>query len=440
MIKTFVLISALTLPLGAQDRVLRLDMKRAVEIALAPAGNARVQLAMETVRQAESRSLQARAALLPDFEGYVSDQSQTRNLAAFGINVQIPIPGFHFPEFVGPFDVFDARATVNANVFDFSTIRRFQASRVGIRTAQAESDSTADQVAAQVAKAYLAALRAEADLETSKANVALAEAVLKLAEHQKTAGTGTGIEVTRARVELASVRQRLLVAENARTQAHLQLLRAMNLDLDAAVELAGKLEHAPVDPFTIASATAEGLANRSDLRAQQSREDNARLSYSATKMERLPSVVGFADYGSLGTGVENARATRTYGLSVRVPVFDGGRRDARHAESASQLREEQIRTRDFREQVKLEVRLAIDSLRSADDQVKVATEGLALAENELAQAQRRYEAGVANGLEVTDAQTRLERARDNRVAALFSYNQARLDLGQSMGKIREMIR
>ena len=49
-------------------------------------------------------------------------------------------------------------------------------------------------------------------------------------------------------------------------------------------------------------------------------------------------------------------------------------------------------------------------------QVKVAQEGLELADNELAQARRRYEAGVANSLEVTDAQTRLERARDNQTA------------------------
>ena len=47
--------------------------------------------------------------------------------------------------------------------------------------------------------------------------------------------------------------------------------------------------------------------------------------------------------------------------------------------------------------------------------MKVAKEGLTLAENELNQARRRYEAGVANSIEVTDAQTRLERARDNRL-------------------------
>ena len=123
---------------------------------------------------------------------------------------------------------------------------------------------------------------------------------------------------------------------------------------------------------------------------------------SATKMERLPSVAGLADYGSIGSSINNAIPTRTYGFAVRVPVFDGGRRDARRAESFSQLRQESIRTHDLREQIELEVRVALDNLQSAEDQVKAAEEGLRLSEEELAQAQRRYQAGVSNGLEVTD--------------------------------------
>jgi outer membrane protein TolC len=157
-------------------------------------------------------------------------------------------------------------------------------------------------------------------------------------------------------------------------------------------------------------------------------------------MERLPSLVAFANYGSIGTGIDHALPTRAYGLSLRVPVFDGGRRDARRAETLSQYRAEKIRTNDLKEQVELDVRLALDSLHSAQDQVKVAEEGLELAENELTQARRRYDAGVAVGLEVTDAQTRLERARDNRIAALFNYNLARIDLAQAMGAVRREIR
>ena len=41
---------------------------------------------------------------------------------------------------------------------------------------------------------------------------------------------------------------------------------------------------------------------------------------------------------------------------------------------------------------------------------------------------------------MTDAQTRLERARDNRIAALFNYNDARVDLYQATGTIRQILK
>lgn len=437
---------ALTLPMicagqsGAEDKLpLKLSLKRAVEIALSPEGNTRIQLAQEFISQAGARSRQARAALLPDFEASVGQQNTVRNLSALGVRFNIPVPGFQIPRLVGPFNIFDARVTAGQNIFDFSSIRRFQASRAGIQAAKAEGASTEDQVMAQVARFYLAALKADADRDVVQANIQLAEAVVKLAENQKAAGTGTGIEITRARVQLSNERQRMLVADNERRRARLQLLKAIGLRLNANIELTGAFTHPPMETMTFEQAKAEALQLRPDLKAQREREANARLSSSATTFERLPSVVGFADYGSIGSGIHNALPTRTYGLALRVPLFDGGRRDARRAESLSQLRQERIRATDLQEQIELDVRLALDSLHSAEEQVEVAGEGLSLAENELAQARRRYEAGIAGSLEVTDAQTRLARARDNKTTALFNYNQARIDLGQATGTIRRMI-
>ncbi|HEY1342719.1 MAG TPA: TolC family protein [Bryobacteraceae bacterium] len=433
----------LTLPLAAQDvsprEPLPLTLKRAVALAISPEGSARVQLSGEALKQAESRSRQARASLLPDFESSFSYSSQTRNLQAVGINLSFPILGFQFPTLVGPFNVMDARATATQSVFDFSSWRRYQASKVGVSAARSDTDAAQEQVAAQVARAYLAAVKADTDVQTADANVTLSNAVLAQAENQKKAGTGTGIEVTRARVQLANDRQRLLVAENTRRNAHLQLLRAIGLRLDTVLELLDPLKYEPVDAETLQQAKADALRLRPDLKAQQEREDTARLSASATRLERLPSLAAFGDYGSIGTGIDNALPTRTYGISLRVPIFDGGRRDARRAESASQYRAEKIRTNDLKEQIELDVRLALDSLESAEEQVKVAKEGLDLAGNELTQARRRYDAGVANSLEVTDAQTRLERARDNQTAALYNYNLARLDLAQAMGRVRSTL-
>ncbi|HXB74235.1 MAG TPA: TolC family protein [Candidatus Acidoferrales bacterium] len=426
-------------PLAGAAGPLQLSLKRAVEIATSPEGNTRIQLSGEALKQAQSRSAESRAALLPDVEAAFSDQNATRNLAAQGITVAVPIPGFRFPAFVGPFSTMDARLTGSQSVFDFSSIRRFQASKVGIAAAKSDVSGTEEQVAAQVSRAYLAAVKADADVDAALANVTLSEAVLKQSENQKAAGTGTGIEITRARVQLANDRQRLLVARNQHRSAQLQLLRAMGVRLDTDLELTDKLAYTPVDAVTVEQARAQAWKERPDYEAQREREANARLQASATKLERLPTVAAFGDYGANGASIDNALATRTIGIQVRVPLFDGGRRDARREESASQYRSEKVKTNDLKEQIELDVRLALDALQSADDQVKVSKEGLELAENELTQARRRYDAGVAVGVEVTDAQTRLERARDNQTSALYNYNLARIDLAQAMGAVRRML-
>ena len=197
----------------------------------------------------------------------------------------------------------------------------------------------------------------------------------------------------------------------------------MGLRLDTELTLTDKLEYVPVDAVTLEQAKAQALKSRPDLEAQQQREARRALIGERHQMERLPSVAAFGDYGVDRHRLRCTRCPRVpWASRVRVPIFDGGRRDARRAESASQYRAEKVQTGDLKEQIELDVRLALDALRSADEQVKVAKEGLELAENELTQARRRYEAGVAIGLEVTDAQSRLERARDNQITALYNYN------------------
>ncbi len=437
---SWVLIVAVPLVAAAQapraQGPLRLSLKRAVELAVAPEGSARIQVAGETVKQAQSRSAQARGALLPDLSSSFSYANQTRNLAAMGI--KFTVPGFQFPSLAGPFNTMDARVSGTQTILDISALRRFQASKAGVAAAKSDFNAATEQVAANVARAYVGAVRADADVETAEANLKLAGAVLQQAENQKQAGTGTGIDVTRSRVQMANTRQRLLVAQNARRAGRLQLLRAMGLRLDTELELTDRLQYVPVDAVTLEQARTAAMKARPDYQSQQERESNARLAASATKLERLPSIAAVADYGSSGTGLGNALPTRTYGISLRLPIFDGGRRDARRAESESVYRAEKVRTGDMKDQIELDVRLALDRLHSAEEQVQVAREGLDLAASELAQAQRRYEAGVANSLEVTDAQTRLERARDNQTDALCNHSLARVDLAQSLGRARDI--
>src|SRR5580658_2421128 len=449
---------------AAPREPLRLSLKRAVEIATSPEGNTYIQLSDENVKQAKSRSAEARSALLPDIEAQAEETTAMKSLAALGLDLATnqtllqaensltgelaPIEKtllndiiHDIPRVVGPFNSVDVRAKLTQSVFDFGSIRRYQSSRAAYRAAKSDRGATDNSVSTTVAKAYLAALRANADVEAYQSNVSLAEAVLKQAENQKSAGTGTGIDVTRAKVQLANEKQHLLVVQNDRNKAQLQLLRVMGLNLATELELTDKLSYEPVNALTLEQAEAEALKNRPDVKAQAEREAAARLIANSVKVERLPSLYAYADYGTTGTNgtIVSLLPTRDYGVALRVPIFDGGRRDARRAESASQFRQERVRTNDLHEQIDLDVRMALDSLHSAEEQVKVAEAGLSLSQSEFTQARRRYDAGVASSLEVTDAQTRLDRARDNHIAALFNHNIARFDLGQATGTIAAML-
>ncbi len=434
-----VLLSFLVSALTWAQSPLPLSMKRAVEIALAPDGSTRVALALESIQQAEQKVQQAKAAFLPNLDASVQDRRQTTNLQAFGFRFDLPVPGFSLPTIVGPFSVLDTRASAQYSVLNFSDINRYKASKAALAAVKLDNDTTRNQVSDDTAHSYLACLRADAVRDTARANVELSEALLALARRAVAAGTGTGIEVTRAEVQLANNRQLLIRAGNDRTRTILQLLKVMGLRLDAPVEFTDKLIYKPSDPAPPEALLEQARKVRPELKTQAQREEAARLSHVAVKSERLPTVGAFADYGAIGSNVIASRATYMYGASLKVPIFDGGRREARREESYSQYKQEQLRTRDVGQQVELQVRVALEALRSAGAEVDAAREGQMLAENELGQARRRYEAGVAISLEVTDAQTRLQRARDNQVVALYNYNVARLDLATATGTIGDYI-
>jgi len=430
-----VLIVVLAVTLSAQDSQpkMALSLNKAIEIALAPDGNTRVQLAAEAVRAAQARKAEARSVLLPNVDGSWTARSFTQDLTTFGLQIQVPIPGFAIPSFVGPVDVYDLRASATQTVFNLSAIRKFQAAGAQASASRLDTEQARVEASAQVGKAYVNAARAENAVATAQANVELAERLFALAKSEKEAGTGTGLDVTRAEVQVASEKQHLIAAKEDRETSRLNLLRAMNVPLDLDVDLTDPLNYTPADIPDAAKALEAARANRPDLKAQSTREHSARLSYNSAVDERLPSVGAFGDYGDIGVQPNTLRPTRTVGVSVKIPVFDGGRRDALRAEASSQLRSEAIRSHDLAKQAELEVRTAIATLRSADEQARVSLESVTLSTKELEQAERRYRAGVANSVEVVDAQTRLARARENKDTAVYRQRAARIDLAAALG-------
>ena len=119
-------------------------------------------------------------------------------------------------------------------------------------------------------------------------------------------------------------------------------------------------------------------------------------------------------------------------------LFDGFRREGRVQEQVANARETEARLRDLREQSALDVRAALLDLAATREQLDAVRERLAFAEQEVAQAQERFRAGVAGNADVISALSSLNAARTLRNDVLAAYQSARVSLARAVGEVRQL--
>ncbi len=411
---------------------------------LASQQSALVQAAQQRVTEAQARVSQARATLLPDFSGSASATNHSLNTATFGISFPSP-PGQ--PPLFNPrgqvirgIHITDLRARASENVFDAGALQRVRGAQIGVRAADADVANLAEQAATQASVAYLRAVRADAEVAARLADSTLAADLVQIARDQLTAGVGVALDVTRAQAQLASVRAQLISARNERDRTRLDVLRALNLPLDAPLQLTDSLAALATD--TIAPdervAIARALNVRPDLRAAEQQVAAARQQVNAVRAERLPTMSVFGDEGQIGMNPSTLLPTYDIGVQLSVPIFDGFRRESRAQEQEAIAREAEIRRRDLQQQASAEVRTAILNLSSARQQVDAARERLRLAEQEVAQARDRFRAGVAGNADVITASLSLNDARNLEIDALTNYQSARVAFAHAGGSVTDL--
>ena len=405
---------------------LRLSLREAMDAAVDQ--NPTVRLFNERITQAQDVANTQLGELLPNLSGTAGASRRRFFTGSFGSSATV----------VGPRDFYEMRAFLTQNVFSLSLIQKWRAAKAGVDVAGLDAEVTKRDTMATAGLIYLETLRAKAAVDARTADVALNKELLRLAAERKSAGMATSLDVTRAKVQLENARQRLLVAENERDRAKLNLIRAMGLSFEVKLVLTDEMKMVNVSDQSIGEALQVAKEHRTELKAQQNRERLASLSLSSVTNERVPTIQALGDVGMIGNQIPNALTTDNVQVLMRVPIFDGGMREARISESRSLLRQEAIRTQDVQYQVGLEVRDALITMSSAKQQVAVAEEGLKLSLTELELSRERFAVGVATNIEVTDAQTRVAQARDNLIEGLFTFNASRLSLARAQGQLEKM--
>jgi outer membrane protein TolC len=347
-----------------------------------------------------------------------------------------PFPGF--PKTIGPYQIFSAGPSVSAPVFDLTLWRRYQAAQNNLKASKANSLSTREQVVLLVVSQYIGTLRAVADVQASQSRVDLAQALYDQAADLQKEGVGTGIDTLRANVELQNEKQRLLVAENDRETFLYGLSRLLNLDPRQKLELGDSLSFFDTPQPEVEASIEAGLADRQEWKALTSQIRAAQDQKKAAQYERLPSVRFDGDFTYFGSSGNTTLPTYTYEASVNLPLFTGGRIRAEIVRADLEIRRLEEQQADLRNQIALDVKTALLNLESGRNEVQVANLGVQLSKEEVDQARDRFKAGVANNIEVIQAQDSLSRANDNQIAALYRFNQARADLARAVGQMEKV--
>ena len=324
---------------------------------------------------------------------------------------------------------------VTMPLLDLTLWRRLQAAHQGVNASQAQETTVREQVVLLVVSQYLAGMRADAAVKAAQSRVDLAQALYDQANDLQKHGVGTGIDTLRANVELQNEKQRLLEAETQQKVALYGLARLLNLDPQREIELADTPSFYETPQMDASRSLEQAYETRPEMKALEARAHMAELARRGASESRLPTLNFLGTWGEQGLSAPSAIPAYIYQLTVDVPLFTGGRIHAEIAKANLELKKVEQERDDLRNQIALEVKTSQAQLDAAQHEVDVANLGVKLAQEEVSQARDRFQAGVANNIEVVSAQDALARANDNQIAALYGYNQSRADLSHAIGQI-----
>lgn len=377
--------------------------------------------------QAEAARLElAEAARWPTLTGQFSF-SHSRTLSSFGVSAP-------------PLDRYGPSLSLVYVLFDFGArAADIDAQRYRLIASLLTSNRTLQDTIAEVETAFFELLAARALVAAQQQQERALGASLDAVELRLQGGLAARADQLRARAALAEARLARQTAERDRDRAEAMLKQAaaiaqtQTLVLDWETAAPAALDAG----ILLADLLAEAERQRPDLIALQATAASARADAARTRAARWPSLLLAAGGGRSLFLQDERTPSNTYnvGISLSLPLFDGGRlaAEARAAErDADRLQAEAAAQRS---QVALAVTEAYLDVRHAQSQRDGVTVQLESASESAQAAAARYDAGVGTLLELLTAQADLARARQAQAQADSDWLAAFSRLNHALGRL-----
>jgi outer membrane protein len=324
-------------------------------------------------------------------------------------------------------------ATVTATqlLWDFGkTLAATDAARAGAKSSAEDVEILKQDTVRFVKEGYYGLALNNRLVQVSQAQLDRALVNLRSAKGFFDVGTQPKSAVTRAEVDVANAQLSIITAVNDVNISRLALNQLMGIPINTPTEIADNLAYEHVD-FDTKSLLNEAFARRPEYRQIKARYDQADFTVKQQFRNFFPNVVAQGTYGSARADMNE---TYSYGLQLNWTIFDGGNKIALYKQAQAQRDAAQARVRDTELTIWQQVERAYVTVQQAEEAIGAAEKGVESADENFRLSQGRFDAGVANIIELTDAQTALTTAQSQVARALAAYRIAIAQLERFMGR------
>jgi outer membrane protein len=419
-------------PIPSQVVGRELTLEEAIRIGLDNAP--KITAAAGDYAAARQRVTEALSPLLPQLSGQWNGfENQVVSTTTGALNPLSPGVGGRLTERTITTRLVTTTATVTASqlLFDFGkTWAATDAAKASAESFRQALELQRQTIAVNVKTSYFTLLLAKRLVGVNTAALDRALLNLKSAQGFYQVGTQPKSFVTRAEVDVANGRVSLIQAQNAVALARVSLNTAMGIAVSSPTEVKDILAYEPytVDRDTLVS---EALQHRPEYLQIKAQADSADATVRQKFRNFFPSIFATGTYGAARADMNEIY---DYGVQLTWSIFDGGNIIAQYKEAKANVEAIQARVRDTELTVWQDVQQSYLNMIATEQQIGAAQKAVDSAQENFQLSQGRFDAGVANIIELTDAQLALTQAQSNEAQALANYRIAIAQLERAMGR------
>ena len=300
------------------------------------------------------------------------------------------------------------------------------------REAQARFLTETEQVAMQAISLYFGLLLAGEQVNIARQNLQTAEKLYEVAQAKRRMGTISENDVLQLRLDVLTARSALTNSESTRQARQFALRSFLDVEADIDPIMPEDLPLPSLDRegqgvgLLYEEVLAHALQNNAMATTMRRRQMEADYAVASARANRQ-SVNLYAQLGYTGTGENMSNAYRNLlsneviQVGITVPLLDWGKRKGQRkmAESNRDIIQGQLRqqSQEFRQNIFI----LTEQFNNQAEQLRIAIEADTIARRRYHTNVETFKIGSISTLELSNAQTAKDQARQNRIQQLFNY-------------------